>query len=344
MKGNMAPLAGVALFIGMGIVAIVIAATLSVLFFHPRSFRKGMTLIALLNTVAIVIAVSKTDYQASKQEFEVHILDFNGQPISGATLKYERFGYGAGGKDVPEGTGVPVVSDAQGIARPHMKRMRHELKGVIEHQQYRQVHFTLGMQYSKWDTTRHFSLGTQETPTILHGSVSAKEPVSIYIYLPPASTKPDRSQIKKQETSTKLAVDSEARSSLNIQTGSFGDPPEGDLRFELYFEAVEQYERARLRIHGANRTGLLMLPTNLSFSEPIQSPERLYEIAPKDGYSDQITIMEPGNLPGPRIFVSARDGAMFSMFTVDLYDNRKEKTGRCQVKLVKNQAGGRDLE
>ena len=344
MPGNMAPLAGVALLIGMGAMAILLGATLLLIFLRPKQFPRILTAVALCNTIAIAFAASRTDYQANKQEVTIHILDFNGQPIQGATLKYDRIGYGPGGKDVPEGSGVPIISDAQGIVRPHLRSMRNELKGMIHHPQYQQVSFTLGMQYSKWDLTRHFAIGTESRPNIVYGSIPVKEPLAGYIYLPPRYDTNTHNQILNKKASTTLVVDSDDKSFLNVETGLFGSSPEGHLRFELYFEADGQYERARLKVYALDGVGIQMLPPNLSFSEPMQYPERLFEIAPHDGYMKQVAIMEPGNSPGPKLFVSTRDNTMCYMLTVDLYTDRTAKTGRCLVQIVKNLTRTQDFE
>ena len=130
---------------------------------------------------------------------------------------------------------------------------------------------------------------------------------------------------------------------MNVDTGLFGSSSIGHLRFELYFEAVDQYERARLKVSALDGVGIQMQPTNLSFSEPMQYPERLFEIAPRNGYKEEITIMEPGSSPEPKLFVSSRDNTMFYMLKVDLYTDRKAKTGRCLVRIVKNLASTQNV-
>ena len=338
MPGNMAPLAGAALLIGMGAMAILLGATLPLLFLRPKHFPRILTTVALCNTLAIAFVASKNDYQANKQEVIIHILDFDGQPIRGASLMYDRFGYGAGGKSVPKGSGAPIISDAQGIVRPHLRSMRNELKGLIQHPQYQPVHFTVGMQYSKWDLDRLFAFGTEARTNITYGSISVNEPLSGYIYLPPHYEKNDHNQILNKKAATTLVVGADDKSFLNVETGLFGSLPTGHFRFELYFESDDQYERPRLRVYALDGVGIQMLPPNLSFSEPMQYPERLFEIAPRGGYMKQITIMEPGNSPGPKLFVSTRDNTMFYMLTVELYADRTTKTGRCLVRVVKNLA------
>lgn len=343
MSGNMAPLAGAALLIWMGAMAILLGATLLLLFLRPKQFPRILTAVALCNTIAIAVAASKTDYQANKQEVIFHILDFNGHPIQGATLKYDRIGYGAGGKDVPKGSGAPIISDAQGIVRPHLRRMRNKLKGMIHHPQFQEVRFTLGMQYSKRDLTRRFALGTKSRPNIVYGSITVKEPLTGYIYLPPRFDTKTNNQILDKKASTTLVEGADDKSFLNVDTGLFGSSSIGHLRFELYFEAVDQYERARLKVSALDGVGIQMQPTNLSFSEPMQYPERLFEIAPRNGYKEEITIMEPGSSPEPKLFVSSRDNTMFYMLTVDLYTDRKAKTGRCLVRIVKNLASTQNV-
>jgi hypothetical protein len=342
--GDMAPLGGVAILIGMGAMAILLGATMPLLFLRPKQFPRMLTAIALSNTIAIAFAASRADYQANKQEVTIHLLDFNGQPIQGATLKYDRIGYGPGGKDVPKGSGVPIVSDAHGIVRPHLRTMRNELKGIIHHPQYQQVSFTLGMQFSKRDLTRRFAIGTESRPNIVHGSILVKEPLAAYIYLPPRYDTNTQNQMLNKKASTTLVADSADKSFLNVETGIFGSSPKGHLRFELYFEAVDKYERARLKVHALDGVGIQMLPPDLSFSEPMQYPERLFEIAPHNGYMKEIVIMEPCPFPGTKLFVSTRDNTRFHMLTVVLYTNHTAKTGRCLVQIVKNLASTRNLE
>lgn len=337
-RGNMAPLAGVALLWGIGALAILLGTTLLLLFFRPKRFPLSLTIVAVCNSIAIGFAASQTDYQANKQELTIHILDIDGHPVQGATLRYERVGYGPGGRDIPAGTGTPILSDAHGIVRPHLRSMRHKLTGTIQHPNYQKVSFTAGMQYSTSDRTRTFSFGTEKQPRTAYGFISIEEPLSAYIYLPPRYGMEGHNQMVNKKASTTLIVGAEAKSCLNLKEGGFVSPPEGDLRFELYVEPDGQYIRPRMRIHALNGTGIQMLPPYISFSGPIQFPERLFEIAPRDGYSEQITIMEPGNSPGPKIFVSTRNRTVFYMLTVDLYTDRTAKTGRCFVEIVTNLA------
>ena len=338
LPGSMAPLGGVAILIGMGALALLLSATLSLLFLRPLKFPRTLTVFALCNSIAIAFAASKTDYHANKQEVTIHILDFSGHPIQGATLNYERFGYGAGGERDPEGSGDPIISDVQGIVRPHLRAMRNELKGMIQHPQYQPVCFTVGMQYNKLDLTRQFICGTETRPNINYGSISVKEPLSGYIYMPPRYDTNDHNQILNEKISTTLVEGSDENSFLNVEKGHFGPSAGCQLRFELYFETVDQLESARLKVYALDGVGIQILPPNISFSEPIQYPERLFEIAPRDGYIKQITIMEPGSSPGPKLFISALNNTMFYMLTVDLDWDRKAKTGRCVVQIVKNLA------
>lgn len=344
LHGNLAPLAGVAMLFGLVAMAILFGATIFLLYFHPKPFHGLLTSCALLNSIAIGFAVSKFDYQSNKQDMAIHILDFQGRPISGAALRYERIGYGPGGSDVPTGRGGPVVSSAEGLVHADLRRIRNELRAVIQHPEYRTVQFSVSMQYGEWDTTRHFAIGTESKPVTWYGSIVVNEPLSMYVYMPPLDDRPNDAQIKRQKVSTDLGAVLGEKAFFDVEAGVFSAVADGDLRFELFYEPDGQYERARLRIHGLNGVGVQMLEPNTSFSEPISSPEKLFMIAPLEGYAEQVTIMEPGSSPGPRIFVSGRDGKLFAMLSVQLYGNRKSKTGECLVEIVRNIGGKRVFE
>lgn len=254
--GNMAPLGGLAFLFGVGAIAILIGALLLLLFLRPKRFPAFLTILALCNSIAIGFSSTRMNYQANIQEIVIHILDFDGFPIQGATLQYERFGYGPGGIDRPAGRASPLVSDAEGIVRPNLRSMRNKLQGTVKHPQYQEIMLELGMQFSEWDTTRNFKLGTPEDPDVAHGRVSVREPLTAYIYMPPRWEADGYNQKLSEKASTTLSAAGDTTSHLNLASGDFVSPPEGDLRFELYFENDGQYKQARLRIHALTGTGI----------------------------------------------------------------------------------------
>lgn len=337
---NLAPLAGaVALLIAIASL-IWPAATLLLAYAHPKAFRVLPTLIALINTGAVGFTAIEVDYNANRQDLTVYLHDLANRPVCGATLSYERFGYGPGGKHVSAGRGAPLTSDAGGVLRPHMRKGRNEIRAVITHPKYRTVYVGIGMQYDERDDCRACTVGTDAARPVTAGSISTKEPLTMYVYLPGLRDQ-DSHAPKQLQASALLGGPGDASVDLDIARGLFSDSAEGDLRLNLFFEREGAYQRPRVRISGLNGTGV-QLWNRPSFSEPIKLPERIFMIAPEHGYESQVTV-DPTHQPGPMLFVHSPQKGSFARLSVAVYRYNKTKASRCRVELVLGPNGSREL-
>lgn len=337
---------GFAMLIGLPVATVLGIAAILCLVCRPRVYSVPLMILAVANTAAVSYATRQTNRQATRQDITLHILDSTGKPLSGASVRYIRYGYGAGGTHVFDANGGPILSSDDGVAVIPSRRMRYETKGTIIKPGFRDVLFTVDMQYSKWDKDRGVTVSTTETKNIARGRIPAAEPVTFSIYLPPESDVPDRLQpVKHMEAKADIGRGPQAAHVLNVETGMFGNDPAGDLRFDLFFEVEDgRHERPRLRISGLNGAKVCQVPHDLSFSGSLSPYEHIFRIAPQNGYQDETVIQRPGSSPGPMIYVSARDGHLYARMTVDAWGRSDESKARCRVHLFVNPTGDRRLE
>ena len=343
---NYAPLAGVAMAIGMVVALILVAAAILCLVWRPRVYSVPLIILAIANTVAVSFATQQSNLHATRQEITLHVLDSGGKPLPGASVRFTRYGYGPQGTHVYDGRGGPIVSGDDGIVKIPSRRMRYETKGTITKTGFRDVLFDIDMQFSKWDQNRTVRISTPETQNIAWADIPTTEPVTLSIYLPQQIDAPDRLHpIKPVDVSANIGQGQKAAHILNLETGKFGEGPEGDIRFDLFFEIENgQHERPRLRITGVNGAKVLQVPPHVSLSGSLSPFEHVFRIASQTGYQEDTVIARPGDSPGPMIYVSARNGHLFARFTVDAWGRSKEAKAPCRVKLFVNSTGGRLLE
>lgn len=343
---NAAPLEGVVMLIGLAVALILGIAAILCLVWRPRTYSRPLMILALVNTAAVSYATWQGNRQATSQEIFLHILDSSGKPLSGASVRYARYGYGPGGKDVFDAEGGPIVSGEDGIAVIPSRRMRYETKGTISKPGFRDVLFTVDMQYSEWDKDRGVTVSTRETNNIAHGRIPTVEPVTFSINLPPQNDAPDRLHpVKHMEAESDIGQGPQAAHIFNLETGKFSNDPAGDLRFDVFFERDDGgYERARLRISGINGARVLQVPPEISLSASLSPYEHIFRIAPQSGYGDEAVIQRPSDSPEPTIYVAARDGRLYARMTVYAAGRSFEAKAQCRVQLFLNPTGGRQLE
>lgn len=343
---NAAPLEGVAMLIGLAVALVLGIAAILCLVWRPRVYSLPLMILAIANTAAVSYATRQGNRQATGQEIFLHVLDSNGKPLSGASIRYTRYGYGPGGKHVFDGEGGPIVSGDDGIAVIPSRRMRYETKGTISKPGFRDVLLTVDMQYSEGDRDRDVWVSTRETNNIARGHIPTAEPVTFSIYLPPQSNAPDPLHpVKHMEAESDIGQGPQAAHILNLETAKFSNDPTGDLRFDLFFEKDDGgYERARLRISGLNGAKVLQLPPDVSLSGSLSPYEHIFRIAPQNGYRDETVVQRPGDSPEPMIYVSARDGRLYARMTVYASGRNFEAKARCRVQLFMNPTGTRGLE
>lgn len=342
---NAAPLEGVATLIALAVAIVLSVAAVLCLVFRPRVYSLPLILLTVVNTGVISFVSLRANRQATHQDIVVRIIDSKGKPVPGASIQFERYGYGPGGKDVFEAKGGPFFSGEDGVVTIPSRRMRYETRGTIRKAEFREVSFTVGMQFSEWNTVRDVSISTPETLQIARGAIPTAEPVTFTVYLPPLVDAPDPLQpIKRMEAFSDIGQSSGAARFLNLATGKFSDDPNADLRFDLFFEMDGQYERKRLRITGMNQTQVLQVPSDVSFTGSLSPYEHFFLVAPEDGYQTETIVREPGSSGNGVIYVKARGGKFYVRLKADAWGRSNEKEARCRVKLYLNPTGSRLLE
>ncbi len=343
---NAAPLEGVAILIGIVVGLLLTVTAILCIVWRPKVYSIPLLILAVGNTAAVTYATRHSERQATRQEMFLQVLDSSGKPLSGASVRYTRYGYGPGGSDVFDGEGGPIFSDNNGIAKIPSRRMRYETKGTITKPGFREVRFDVGMQFNESDQSRDVWISTPETEHIAFGSIQTAELVTLSIYLPPQSDAPDPLHpVKRMQVQADIGQGNQATHVLNLETGKFSNGPEGDLRIDLFSEMEDgRYIRNRLRITGVNGAKVFQVPPTVCLSGALSSYEHIFKVAPQNGYQDEIVIQNPGSLPGPMIYVSARDGHLYARMSVDVYGRANEPRARCEVKLFLNPTGNRQLE
>ncbi len=319
------------------------------LVWYPKTCSAPLIALAVINTAAVSYVTRQAYCQATRQDIILRILDSIGKPISGASVTYERYSYGSGGTNVFDDKGGPLTSNEDGIVTIPLRRMRYETRGAISKPGFRDVLFTVEMQHREWDKDRGVNLSTRETGRIADGRIPTTEPLALSIYLPPASDTPDPLHpLKHLKAITDIGKSNQAARFFNIETGQFGNDVSADLRFDLFFERDNRfegnYEAARLRITGLNGTQILQVPSDVSLSGNLSPYERVFRIAPESGYHDEITLPNPGSVPGPTIYLKARGGRIYGRMQAEAWGRSDQINARCEVQLILNPSGQRQLE
>lgn len=342
-----APLEGAATIIFLALAVTLSVGVILCLVWHPKTYSLPLIVLAVLNTGAISIVTPQANLQATRQDIVLRILDSGGKPISGASINYERYSYGSGGTDVFDLKGGPLISGENGVVTIPSRRMRYKTRGTITKPGFRDVLFTVEMQFSQWDKDRGVKVSTRETGDIARGRIPTAEPVSLSIYLPPLSDAPDPLHPLKQLTAvTDIGRSNEAARFFNIETGKFNKDA-GDLRFDLFFEKDRRdgnYEVARLRVTGLNGTQVLQSPPDVSLSESLSPYAQVFRIAPESGYHDEIILQDSGSLSGPTVYLKVHGGQIYGRMNVEAWGKSDRMKASCKVWLFLNPTGQRQLE
>ena len=212
---------------------------------------------------------------------------------------------------------------------------------------FRDVLFTVEMQFSASDKDRGFEVSTQESGRIAYGRIPTTEPVALSIYLPPLDDAPDPIHPLKRMTSVSdIGRSNEAARFFNIETGKFSNSPDADLRFDLFFEEDSRFHdiQPRVRITGLNGTQLLQVSSDVALSGSLSPYEHVFRIAPESGYQDEIVLQNSGSRPGPTIYLRARGGQLYGRMNIEAWGRRDQTRARCEVWLYLNPTGRRQLE
>lgn len=310
---------------------------------RPKTWNASLLVIAGLNTALMAVATSSGYRGVTAQEILINLSDPSGSPVPGAAVKYERFGYGAGGSTVFDASGGPLYSDGEGVVRVPSRRMRYETRMRISKEGFREITVILGMQFSEHDKTRTFSISTVHTRAIASGVVPATDPVRLSLHLSPEADLPSP-QVRHFGLYSKHDVQPDLPpKSLDLETGKFTADLTGDLGLEYYSATMNRFRDQRLRVRGLNGVQVCLVSRDLEISSPQSPYPHLYRIAPESGYQTEVIIENPGNSPGPCVYVRAADGKLHGRLCLEALGDGVNETPRYSGTLEINPSG-RNLE
>jgi hypothetical protein len=296
-----------------------------------------------LNTVLIFSAFIMGNRAFTRQEIILYLRDPSDRPISGAEVKYVRFGYGSEGAKVFDGRGGPFHSDEQGIVRVPSRRMRHETQMTVSKGGFREIEVTLGMQFSQKAKSRNYSLSTSETKAIAGGMVPASDPVIIPLFLSPLVDAPSTDTIRLDLNSKRDLPQNGSPRSLHLKTGKFAADLSGDLELEYFSATKTRFRDQRLRIGALNGVQLFLASQSEDLPSLQTHYEQLYRIAPQSGYQKEEIIMEPGSSKKPVVYVRGADGKLYGRLCLEVLGDAIDEVPRYYGTLDINPSG-RNLE
>lgn len=338
-----APLEGVAvlfmLIIAAGLGALVLACGL----FRPKAWSVSMLSVGTVNT-ALMFVVCKQGYsEATSQQIIVQLRDPSGKPVAGAAVRYDRYGYGAEGKHVFDGCGGPIYSDETGLVKVPSRRGRYETNMKISKNGFRDITVKMDMQLSEFDQTRGIVISTYESRAVASGAIPAIESLHLPLYLSPTSDVPS-SEVQRFSPRSRSDLSRDTKpQSLDLETGKFTSDLSGDLQLEYFSETMTRFRDQRLRIRGLKGTLVFLVehPKHQMISD--LSYEGSYRFAPNEGYQTEIVIKNPGDSPGPAVYVRAADGRMHGLLNINALGDAIDEVPRYSGTLLINPSG-RHLE
>jgi hypothetical protein len=341
---NAGPLEGVAvllmLLIAVGLGGVVFAGA----WFRPHNWSTTMLVIGLLNTALIFVVGSSGGQIATGQEIMLHLSDPAGKPVAGAAVRFERFGYGSSGAEVFDASGGPFHSDEEGVARVPSRRMRYKTRMTVSKEGFREITVTLDMLLAEHDRMRSYTVSTYETRAIATGAVQATDTPLIPLCLSPMSDAPTLQVVHFGLYSKHDLPKTTTPKSLDLETGKFSGDLSGDIELEYFSASKTRYRDQRLRLRGLN--GVQLYPVSYNDCLPTMTHaryEQLYRIAPQSGYEQEVTIANPGNSPGPVVYVRASDGKLHGRLCIEALGDGVDETPRYSGTLEINPSG-RNLE
>lgn len=341
---NTGPGEATAIVFMLGLLVILAGFGFAAFWCRPRILPVPAIMVgALLNTAACGITTSNLHRHVTRQEIVLHILDRDGKPVPGASVHYQRFGYGSEGSTVFDAEGGPILSDSSGVAIIPSRQMRYETRATISKQGYRDVLFTLKMQFSQYDKKRNVVLSTPETKAIAQGSVPATNPVKVTVYLPPVSDTRDPTT-KHIAMYSRRDVGKQPARFLNLTTGKFSMDQPSDLKLELSPAIGGAFSNRRLRVIGLKGTEVQMLPSEAKFDGVSSTYEQLYRIAPTHGYQSEITLEGESYANGYVVYVRSADRKLHGRLHLDAQGDLNGQDARYSGDLFINSSGSRLLE
>jgi hypothetical protein len=270
--------------------------------------------LTIVNTSAIAFTV----WNHNGQLLTVQILDSKNQPIPGVEVHYEVYGYGPGGNrpSSPEIKGGPIYSGSDGIVNLRSRNLRHEVDAFFTKAGFETVKANLGMQYNEYDSQRELDISIGDVDRLTTGFIPSAEPVKFVIYLPKMNEGPQ--PLLHYQPDTTITKQDPSKRYLSLSTGGFtSDVNAGDLRFDFVeYMDDQEHKRYRLRVTGIKGVTVMQVPYYLALSAPPSPFEYVMQIAPAQGYSESTVIDEPGNQPGPTIYIRTRGGQRYARLTL----------------------------
>lgn len=341
---NTGPGEATAIVFLLGLLVILAGLGFAAFWFRPRVFPIPTILIsALLNAAACGIVTSRVDRHVTRQDIVLHILDRDGHPVAGASVRYQRYGYGSGGSTVFDDEGGPILSDSSGVVIIPSRQMRYETRVTIFKPEYRDLLLTLEMQFNKNDKKRKVVISTRETKGVAGWNVPATNPVEVTVYLPPASDARD-SMTKRIGLYSKRDVGEQSAKYLDLSTGKFTVDQSADLKLELSLAIGGDFSNRRLRIIGLNGFELLMLPSKTTFDGVSSTYEQIFRIAPTHGYQSEITLEGESYRNGHIIYFRTTDRKLHGRLHLDAQGDLSGQDARYSGDLFINSSGSRLLE
>lgn len=340
---NAAPLEGVIvlfmLVIAAGLGALVLAGGL----FLPKAWSTSMLMVSTVNTALMFVASSQGYREATGQMILIHLRDPSGAPVAGAAVRYDRYGYGAGGRDVFDGSGGPLYSNEMGLVEVPSRRGRYETNMKISKNGFRDITVKVDMQLSDRDETRSVVISTYESRVIASGAIPAAEPLHLPLYLSPSADAP-ASEVRQLSLYSKSDLPHEIKpQSLDLETGKFTADLTGDLQLEYFSETMTRFRDRRLRIRGLNGAQVFLVEYHKPRTLSQLSYEDTYRFAPKEGYQTEIVIKNPGSSAGSAVFVRDADGRMHGILNIVALGDALDEVPRYSGSLLINPSG-RHLE
>lgn len=340
---NAGPLEGVSmllmLLIAVGLGGVVFASA----WFRPHNWSTTMLVIGLMNTALIFVVGGNGLRIATGQVIMLHLSDPTGEPVAGAAVRFERFGYGSGGTEVFDASGGPFHSDKEGVVRVPSRRMRYKTRMTVNKAGFREITLMLDMQFAEHDLMRSYTVSTYETRAIAIGTVPATDAPVIPLCLSPLSDVTTSKVVLFELYSKHDLPETVTPKSLDLATGKFIGDLSGDIALEYFSASKTRYRDQRLRIRGLNGGQLFLVSHNECLPTAHTLYEKLYRVAPQSGYQQEIIIFNPGNSPVPVVYVRASDGKLHGRLCLQALGDGLVETPRYSGTLEINPSG-RNLE
>jgi len=221
--------------------------------------------------------------------------------------------------------------------------MRFETRATISKLGFRDLLFTLDMQFGEHDKQRDMVLSTRETRAIAHGSVPATDPVKFTVYLPPVSDAPDP-LTKRIGLNSKRDVGDKPARFLDLATGKFSTDQPSDLKLELSPAINGDFSNRRFRITGMGGVKLLFVHSEANFDDQLSPYDQVFRMAPETGYRDEIVLEGKDYKSTTLIYIRSANRRLHARLNLEALGDITGQLARYYGELFVNLGGSRRLE